>query len=233
MSISKINAYIFNRTLLGGFYLDDFNKQIERYRKEMLDMISRQQSSELPQPTKDQSAPTAPTPPPVPFTPPVIPDEQPEDDVPVEMPTPVDTPEILPPNVKPGKNIVMTAIGKLQVKTVTALDALPVMDAVVVISSTNDDNRELVKVLRTDSSGKTDAIELYTLPQQLSEVPGNRTPFATYDIEVTKPGFIPIVSKDVPVFENATTLQTFEMIALPEFETAPEESVIENTEPDL
>lgn len=215
--------------------MDDFNQQIEKYKKQMLEMISKQHSSDFEQPSRLEQEPSTPpsAPPNEPAPVPVIPDEQPDNDVPVEMPTPLDTPEILPPNTKPGNNIVMSAIGKLQVKTVTALNALPVADAVVVVSRTNGTNKELIKIMRTDLSGNTDVIELYTLPQQLSEVPGNRTPFATYDIEVTKPGFIPIVSKDVPIFENAVTLQNFEMIALPEFTINTKDSVIENTEPDL
>ena len=67
--------------------------------------------------------------------------------------------------------------------------------------------------LTTDESGQTPAQELPAPPKELSQNSGNMIqPFSLYDAQVTKPGFVRVVLKDIPVFDGIQSVQKIFMI---------------------
>lgn len=213
--------------------MNEFSDAIERYKKEMMKLAASQ--GQIPSAVPVQATPAqADTQPPESSD-----DAQPSPDQPQASeetePQPDDTaadeqPFVLP--VTPPR--AMDSTGSLQVKAFTALDALPVTEAQIVVSKVTGDDRELIQILHTDLSGGTVTISLPTVAKALSESPGNKTPFAMYDIEVFKSGFIPIISRDVPIFSGVKSVQNFELIAFPEFEeNKGDQTIIQNTEPEL
>ncbi len=155
-------------------------------------------------------------------------------------PTPPATPEIpmapiyVPAPPQAPLEIVMQTpaesniFGYIQVRTFTAREATPVAGADVVITKGDT----VLHQLRTDENGSTVVVELPTVSRKLSQQSGNLHPYETYDIRIKAPGYLNVISKDVPVFEGITAVQNVAMIPLPEFGSATE-TEYENTEPNL
>jgi hypothetical protein len=104
--------------------------------------------------------------------------------------------------------------GYLLVKASTARGAIPLENASVNIRSTAPLETGIIRSLKTNSSGITDKISLPTPPRSLSESPGILLPYATYDIDVFKDGYLPVYLKNVAVFDSITSIQPAIMIPL-------------------
>lgn len=98
--------------------------------------------------------------------------------------------------------------GGLQVRVSSGTGAFPIENAVVLISPMDKTGVEngVIKSLRTDESGLTETVSLPAKPRELSENPGNIDPYNSYNVEIRKEGYYPVVAMNVPVFEgvNAT-----------------------------
>lgn len=124
-----------------------------------------------------------------------------------------------------------TAFGTLVVRVFTAREALPVADALVLISRRIDGNPTLQWSGRTDVSGNTPEIQLPTPEASLSEEPGHVHPYASYDIEVDQDGFYTAVFRNVPIFAGVTAVQPVEMVPLPQRESNVKEMIVVEREP--
>ena len=102
--------------------------------------------------------------------------------------------------------------GHLQVWAVTARGALPVEGAVVTVAGADPRTRDLRITQTTYNVGKTEELPLPAPAASLSLVPGNMTPYATYDITVEKDGYYLHQALNVPVFDRVVSVQTAEMI---------------------
>lgn len=105
--------------------------------------------------------------------------------------------------------------GALRIRATTARGALPVPDAKVYISSVSPDGKSTVLASGiTDNSGLSETFILPAPPKSNSEHPGERDPYAKYNVSVTADGYYPIESFDVPVFPGIMSTQPAELIPL-------------------
>lgn len=106
-----------------------------------------------------------------------------------------------------------TGRGSLMFKVYTGREAVVIEGAECVITKTTDGGVHTVARLVTDESGQTSSQELPAPPKELSQHSENTIqPFALYDAEVIKPGFVHVVLKDVPVFDGVQSVQRVFMI---------------------
>lgn len=130
-----------------------------------------------------------------------------------------------------------SATGTLLVSVTTAGGALPVPDALVTVRSFDRDASGILTVLYTDQSGNTPRVALPAPPASASEVPGNASPYAKYNIEVDKEGFYPRAFNGVPVFAGTTSIQPVTLLPLAEYEGKAESpngmNVTESQNPNL
>lgn len=102
--------------------------------------------------------------------------------------------------------------GYLVVRAATANGAIPLSDASVVIRANNPEYNDVLYTLRTDRSGLTERVPLPAPAAANSSTPGGGTAFATYNIEVSAPGYYTNTYQNVPVFDRITALQPAELI---------------------
>ena len=109
--------------------------------------------------------------------------------------------------------------GRLLVSVTTALGALPVEGAQVLIYANQEGgaDRNVLYSLRTDCSGQTPRVLLPTVAEGLSEVPNQPTPYSTYSVVVRKDGYYNAEENEVPIFEGITSIQPMDLIPLSEY----------------
>ena len=107
-------------------------------------------------------------------------------------------------------------VGYLIVKVSTARGAIPLADASVTVRSTEPDASGILFSLRTNRDGQTERITLSTPPISVSEAPSPSLPYATYDIDVQKDGYLPLSFENVPIFPSILSIQPAVMIPSPE-----------------
>lgn len=106
-----------------------------------------------------------------------------------------------------------TGRGSLMFRVYTGREAVVIEGAECVITKKINGGIHTIATLTTDSSGQTPVQELPAPSKELSQHPENTIqPFALYDATVTKPGFVRIVLKDVPVFDGVQSVQRVFMI---------------------
>ena len=127
--------------------------------------------------------------------------------------------------------------GSLIVSVYTASGAIPLESAIVTIYGADQSNSGVKSVFYTDRSGNTEKIILPAPPAFESENPGNKAPFAKYNVEVDKEGFNSRTFINVPVFAGTTSIQPVNMIPLTEYNgeaLPPRDSIItESQNPNL
>ncbi len=169
------------------------------------------------------NSPEEPTPPPM-----YLPEAEPTSQPSILQEQPSNTSAYISPSADLADDVADNKLdddeGYLQIRTVTAEGAVPLKNAVAVI--TDGKTGALIAQLRTDADGLTAAVPLRTLSRTLSEVEGNPQPYDTYNIEITLDGFYGVKSENVAVFGGITNLQTVSLIPLPEFAKQGEEYVI-------
>ncbi|MBE7032116.1 MAG: carboxypeptidase regulatory-like domain-containing protein [Ruminococcaceae bacterium] len=127
-----------------------------------------------------------------------------------------------------------THTGALTVQVYTADGALPLANANVLITSNSGSGEELVRVLKTDRSGKTTPISLAAPPAVNSLDPENSNArFYRYNIRVDYPGYYTTENLNVPIFEGQTSIQPVAMIPLPADEERGKRITAVETEPNL
>ncbi len=103
--------------------------------------------------------------------------------------------------------------GSLIFRVYTGRQSVPIEGAECVITKKIAGQNHTITKLVTNSSGQTTVQELPTPPKELSQQSENTIqPFALYDATVTKPGFVNIVLKDIPVFDGVQSVQRVFMI---------------------
>lgn len=105
--------------------------------------------------------------------------------------------------------------GYLTVAVTTAISAIPLKNADVVISKTVDGVTEPVFILKTDISGKTEKVPLPSPPRENSLTPAPQGPsYALYTITAYKEGYYPGTVVNVPIFADITSLQNMVLYPL-------------------
>ena len=108
--------------------------------------------------------------------------------------------------------------GRFGVRAFTASSAYPVSGALVFVRGRRSGGESYpVAVLETDESGRTPIITLETPPKSLSLSPGTGgVPYALYDVEVSHKDFYTIVTRDVQIYPDTTSVLPVNMLPLPD-----------------
>ncbi len=121
--------------------------------------------------------------------------------------------------------------GRFGVRAFAANSAYPVENALVIVRTKKGDGTPVtVAVLETDESGKTPLILLETPPKSLSLSPdADGVPYALYDAEVSHPNFYTVVTRDLQIYPDTTSILPVNMLPLPDTsgtEKYPSDNVI-------
>ena len=113
-------------------------------------------------------------------------------------------------------------IGYLTTIVSTANGGLPVNNASVTIyerglTDNSTEESDVIYLLNTDISGRTEKVALKTKSKDLSTNPDNPIPYLSYDIYVTADGYYDATFLNVPIFQGISSLQNVHLIPLSEF----------------
>lgn len=104
------------------------------------------------------------------------------------------------------------SFGKLEFILYVGEEALPVVDAEIIVLNTDTSEIFNNKVLKVDSSGKSKTISLYTYDRYLSEEPeASIKPYKTYDAIIISNTFQNKYIKGIPIFAGVTSIQKVQM----------------------
>lgn len=107
--------------------------------------------------------------------------------------------------------------GTLIAQVYTSMAQLPIENAYITVTDTNEENPSIIASRKTNSSGKTSIITLDTPPRSDSLTPNpDDIPFVSYNIRIDHPEFESIVIKNVQIFEGLETIQEAMLIPLAE-----------------
>ena len=110
--------------------------------------------------------------------------------------------------------------GYMIVRVTTARGAIPLEGATVRVSNYGDEFQsgrgDAVAVYTTDRNGLTERLMLPAPSRALSMSPGNEKGYKTYNISVFKEGYYSQNYINAPVFEGITSIQSADMIPLPD-----------------
>ena len=109
------------------------------------------------------------------------------------------------------------AQGTLIAQVYTSMAQLPIENAYITVTDTNEENPTIIASRTTDSSGKTSIIILQTPPRSDSLSPNpEEIPFVSYNVRVDHPEFESIIIKNVQIFDGLETIQDAMLIPLTE-----------------
>ena len=92
----------------------------------------------------------------------------------------------------------------------------PIPNALITIY----DGNEIINAVTTDESGQSPKITLDAFDSRFSESPGSDVKNITkfYNAKIDADGFVSVMIQNIPIYENITTLQKYDML----FKTASE-----------
>lgn len=128
----------------------------------------------------------------------------------------------------PTEDTAFTA--SFQVRVTAANEAIPIPNALVIISRETDGEPVVQQILLTDSSGLTEPVLLPATDPALTMQPADNIPLATYEIQVSAPDYYRVRNSGVPLYGGIKTVLPVSMIPLPEFED-PDATELEFTVP--
>lgn len=131
---------------------------------------------------------------------------------------------LAPSGAKPAP---LTDEATLQVLVTAAQQAIPVTDALVLLSRQDPGQplETLIRVMGTDESGQTPVVTLPAPDRELAQAPGEYLPYTTYRVVVTAEGYRPQFHGNVAVFGGMSTLLPVALIPLMEPQVPPPSSV--------
>lgn len=105
-----------------------------------------------------------------------------------------------------------------QVRTTAANEALPIANALVVVSRETAEGPVVESVQLTGISGLTEPILLPATDPSLTMQPAENIPLVTYEVQVSAPGYFRVQNNGIPLYGGIKTVLPVTMIPLPEFE---------------
>ena len=107
--------------------------------------------------------------------------------------------------------------GRLGVRAFAGGSAFPVAGALAFVRGKRANGESYtVAVLETDESGKTQTISLETPPRSASLTPGGARPYSLYDVEVSHRDYYTVVTRDVQIYPDTTSILPVNMLPLPD-----------------
>ncbi len=115
-------------------------------------------------------------------------------------------------------------VGGLKISVTSTVGMIPVRDATVRISYKGIPDTT-IETLNTDISGQTEEIDLPAPPLEYSLSPGEEQPYSEYNIEVSAPGYEPVMISGTEILADTLALQPVEMTPI-EMEQEEEEVIV-------
>lgn len=115
------------------------------------------------------------------------------------------------------------AFGSLEISVTSTQGLIPIPNATITITYTNAPETE-VQTLTTNESGQTEIVALPAPAFSLSQEPSDIQPYTEYTIEVTAPGYEPVVVTGTEILPDVIALQPIRMIP-EEISNGPEEDI--------
>ena len=112
--------------------------------------------------------------------------------------------------------------GYLIVKVTTAKGFIPIENAKITITGSDEENADYLYVTESNAVGSTEKIELPAANESLSLDSSIAQPYARYAIKVEKEGYFTHLDVNVTIFSNITSIQPVYMIPTSMFR--PEEN---------
>lgn len=113
-----------------------------------------------------------------------------------------------------------TSYGYMIVRVTTARGAIPLEGATVTVSNYKDEFQsgrgDAISVYTTDRNGLTERFSLFAPSRALSMSPENPKGYQSYNLSVSKDGYYSQNYINTPVFEGITSIQSADMIPLPD-----------------
>lgn len=100
--------------------------------------------------------------------------------------------------------------GQLQIQVNSILGLLPIDNATITISYT-DEPGKIFEDLHTNDSGETETIDLPSPPIEYSMEPGEPRPYSEYDISITAEGFDPVFITGTEILPDTLAIQPVRM----------------------
>lgn len=101
--------------------------------------------------------------------------------------------------------------GRLQIQVTSERQDIPIEDATVDVSYTGVPE-EILEEVNTNSSGRTETLELSTPPVEYSLDPESETqPYSEYTLKISAPGYEPITVSGIQILSGQTALQNIRM----------------------
>lgn len=97
--------------------------------------------------------------------------------------------------------------GFLTVRVSTARGAIPLAGAAVSIRDQSGTEGAILHSLVTNGDGVTERVPLPTPAPSASDAPGGPPPYASYRVDVSKRGYLPVTFEEVPVFPSILSVQ--------------------------
>ncbi len=123
--------------------------------------------------------------------------------------------------------------GFLVLQVYTADQTLPIEGAHILVTRNTGTGEELVKVMQTNRSGKTEPLELAAPSAANSLSPGGENRYYNYNIRVDYPGYYTMENLNVPIFDGQTAIQPIALIPLPADEEQGKKISVVEREPNL
>ncbi|MGN0622089.1 MAG: hypothetical protein ACI4I9_09500 [Porcipelethomonas sp.] len=126
------------------------------------------------------------------------------------------------------------AYGYLKVQVRTGDGGIPVPNAAVTVSRMIDGKEVIYRLSTTDINGETEVIKLPTIKMTRNPtVPADYEQSIKYDVSVYIKDFFREISTNVPIFENISSVQTFNLIPQPFAFEQNDTLIFRNTEPEI
>ena len=109
-------------------------------------------------------------------------------------------------------------VGYIIVKVSTARGVIPLENAAVSIRGDTPETSGIIRSTFTNSDGLTEKIALPTPAKSLSGSPESAKPYATYNVDVFKDGYIPLFFRNVPIFASVLSVQPAVMVPVSDAE---------------
>lgn len=103
-----------------------------------------------------------------------------------------------------------TIQGELTFSVTSTIGMVPIANATIIITIENEPENVIAR-LTTDESGQTENITLPSPPFALSQAPGDVQPYASYNIEISAPGYETVRIEGTEVLSEAVSLQPVRM----------------------
>lgn len=121
----------------------------------------------------------------------------------------------IPQQTPPSSNPMEDEWGYLKVTVRTGSNGIPVPNAAVTVSRRYDGKEEIIRMTTTDINGDTEIFRLSAPSQGSGSAPQDYEHYSVFDVAVYARGFYREVSRNVPIFENITSIQGFNLIPEP------------------